>query len=193
MLATQRPATWADARSLDDLAALTVAWLRGDIPAQPGYAGPVDVDEDSAPGLTDALVAANRAGYLTHNSQAGYLGHGRGAAAAYHFRQVAWVSGRARPDVAERLAAAARAAGFRAQFMDRGCRPVPVTWVDGEPFTVDRYDPVTQFGRLHYPGVPEGARRALVQARPLAITDPVPGRNTLWPWLERYCRSITTV
>ncbi len=184
--------TWGKADSLADLTHLTEGWLRGDVREQPGYYGPVDVDEDDAPGITAALIAANRAGYLTHNSQAGYDGQGRGRSARSHFRQLAWVTGRARPDVAERLADAARAAGFNAQFLDKASPPLPVTWVDGKPFTVDRYQSAAEFGRVNYPGVGRGARTELVAARPLAITDPVPGRNTLWPWLERTCNALTT-
>lgn len=62
---------WYDARSLDDLGEFTARWLEGRIARQPGYGGPVDTDEELAPGMTAALAAVNRAGYVTTNSQAG--------------------------------------------------------------------------------------------------------------------------
>ena len=65
---------WAAARTIDELGELTTRWLAGDIASQPNYYGPVDVDEDVAPGITDALVALNLAGFLTHNSQGAYDG-----------------------------------------------------------------------------------------------------------------------
>jgi Domain of unknown function (DUF6919) len=61
---------WADARTLDDAGELTAQWLDGTIRSQPGYYGPCDVDEDYCPGLTATLVACNRNGFVTMNSQA---------------------------------------------------------------------------------------------------------------------------
>jgi hypothetical protein len=69
-------ARWQRAESVQDLCDLTVRWLRGEIPSQPGYYGPVDVDEDDAPGLTDALMALNRIGFWSRTSQAGADGEG---------------------------------------------------------------------------------------------------------------------
>jgi len=60
---------WAAAQSLPDLGGLTVRWLNGDLKSSPAYYGQVDVDEDLAPGLTDALIALNRAGFVTDQSQ----------------------------------------------------------------------------------------------------------------------------
>jgi hypothetical protein len=76
MSATSEAEIWAAARSLNDLCALTERWLRADLATQPGYSGSVDVDEEEAPGLTDACIALNRAGFLTRNSQAGFDGTG---------------------------------------------------------------------------------------------------------------------
>jgi hypothetical protein len=74
--------TWSDARrwdraeTLQDLADLTEQWLAGQIKTQPGYFGPVDVDEDIAPGITAALRALCRAGMVPKQSQGGWAGPG---------------------------------------------------------------------------------------------------------------------
>jgi hypothetical protein len=47
---------WADAASLADLARLTEAWLTGEVASQPGYHGPVDVDEGTTGGLVAHVV-----------------------------------------------------------------------------------------------------------------------------------------
>lgn len=87
---------WRSARSLADLGECTALWLEGRIAEQPGYGGQVDVDEDLAPGMTGALIAANRAGYVTVQSQGG----------SDRFGQQAAVIGLTTPDMAKWLAEA---------------------------------------------------------------------------------------
>jgi hypothetical protein len=65
----------AGARTLHDVGELTARWLDGELPSQPGYApdhGPANETRDLVP----SLVAANRAGFITHGSQPGCDGPG---------------------------------------------------------------------------------------------------------------------
>lgn len=170
------PEDWAAAASLADLGAVNVRWLSGELPRLPNYLGPVDVDEHLAPGLTAALVAANRAGYVTDNSQGG-------AVFSAGSWQLAWVSGVASPEFAARLAAGARAAGFEAHLWRRGNRRRTVTWDAGHAFTRDGWAHPRTVADEMFPDVGPAGRAAVLAARQLSIVDPVPGRNTLWRWL----------
>lgn len=64
-------AQWSQARSLEDVAALTADWLEGSVASQPGYAREAGPDEESLE-LVPVLAAVNRAGYLTTCSQPGH-------------------------------------------------------------------------------------------------------------------------
>ena len=185
----EETALWASAQSLRDVADLTVGWLVGQVSALPGYSGRVDVDEAAAPGLTAALVAANRAGWLTWQSQAGLvrlLPHQPGA----RLCQRAWAAGLAAAGLAADLAACAARAGFAAAVWSPDSEPVPVTWLqDGtgrRAQTADGWVSARQV-RWHYaqgPAVSWVVRRELGRAAQLSIWDPVPGRNDLWDWLR---------
>lgn len=59
---------WQAARSLADLCDLTARWLEGDLKQTPGHAGPPCPETI---GLIPVLAAANRAGFLTDDSQPG--------------------------------------------------------------------------------------------------------------------------
>lgn len=175
-------AQWAQAGSLDDLCALTVRWLTGDIASQPGYCGRVDVDEDDASGLTDTLIALNRAGMLTNNSQAGWDGPGYDGA---HWQQYAAVDGFANTATVEWLCDVTAGTGLVVRFDGGG---QPVTFREGEEFTWfgrersgrDLRDEWTGFGIC---GV--GAVEDVVAAFAVVVFDPAPGRNDrLWPLLR---------
>ena len=58
---------WASARTLADLGELTSAWCRGEIGQTPGHCG--GPCPETLPYLT-VLAAANRAGFVTEDSQA---------------------------------------------------------------------------------------------------------------------------
>jgi hypothetical protein len=180
---------WAGVSSLTDVAALTAAWLRGEIASQPGYYGPVDVDESGAPGLTAALVAANEAGWWTRSSQAGHDGPGyRG-----HWRQLAWVSGLFHPDN-ERvwaLVQAARPAGYEATLWEPAMAPRTVTWWDGRPHTTDSWMSADVVRDEVCAGLTGPALTEALDAVQLSLVDPVPGRNTLWAWLQDELGDIT--
>jgi len=76
---TRRPddvEQWAAARTLADLGELTARWLEGSLGYQPAFEG--ERPSASEPRVP-ALIAANRAGFVTHYSQSGLaLDEGRG-------------------------------------------------------------------------------------------------------------------
>lgn len=184
-----RRGPWARARSLTELGDLTAQWLEGRINEQPGYYGSVDVDESEAPGLTAALIIANRSGYLTHSSQAGFDGSGIDGA---HWRQLAWVTGFAVRQLAEHLKQAADGAGYRAILWRPHAASLDVTWREGRPMTSDRWMTRRVIRRQVFPGIPRNTRWQLYAATQVAIVDPIPGRNTLWSWLASYCEPTPT-
>jgi hypothetical protein len=178
-------ARWQRAESLQDLCDLTVGWLTGEIASHPGYYGPVDVDEDDAPGLTDALVALNRIGFWTRTSQAGLDREGYDGA---HWAQLAAVDGFADRAVVERLEAALAGTRYRIQAYpagEQGHEGVVVTRREGRAHTgfggsMDDEDMAIQVA-----GVGEPAVRAVRDGAEVVIWDPVVGRNDLWPKLHR--------
>jgi hypothetical protein len=174
------PSDWRNATSLTDLGNVIVRWLSGELPRLPNYLAPVDVDEDIAPGITAALFTANRAGFVTDNSQGGVVWSPTA-------RQLAWVSGIASPGMAQRLAEQARAAGFEAHLWRKGDPRRTVTWDRGQPFTCDGWASPRVLHREVFPDVGPEGRAALDAAQQVSIVDPVPGRNTLWAWLAAAC------
>lgn len=165
---------WADAVSLADMAELTAQWLEGTLRKQPGYHGPVDVDEDDAPGLTQACVLLNRYGFLTDNSQAGWKGRGHQGA---RIRQVAWVTGYAFPQTIAELRAHLHGTPYKVHVLTP--KRITVTWADGEPVTSDCAVPAKE-RRLRYPGVGKPAVAQVCAAQQVAIIDHTVGRNTMW-------------
>lgn len=176
---------WAQARTRADLGELTAQWLEGEIASQPGYYGAVDVDEADAPGLTAALVACNRHGYVTASSQAGWVGEGYGG---HTWTQVAAVTGYAAPETVGQIKATLR--GYTVvggPLRRRRGRGVVVTWCERSPYTT--------FGSVSladaqsgYDGCSSEAIRELRSAWTVTVFDPVSGRNTLWRDLERAAR-----
>jgi hypothetical protein len=167
-------ARWAGASSLAELGELTAQWLTGQIASQPGYHGPVDVDEHLAPGLTGALVAVNRAGAVTTGSQAGLVDG--------HVVQLAWVDAFVDDDLLARLQAAVAGTGYRVIVHAPGTRWVSVTWDQGKAWTSTGWMDA-EYWAWHYEGIGRAALEQVLAARQAAVIDPVPGRNTLWAWL----------
>jgi hypothetical protein len=174
-------ARWQAARTVADLAGLTVQWLRGELSCQPSYDRPVDVDEQDAPGLTTALVACNLAGWLTVDSQAG-VDDGV-------WTQLAAVTGFAHSPLPERLAAAVAADGrFRVQVEidDENKQPqIPVTWHHGQECTW--YGGPNDGRRIEetFPDCADAAIDDLYWADQVTVWDPLPGRNELWAFLTQ--------
>lgn len=183
-------ARWEAAQSLEDLGELTAGWLAGDLASQPGYYGPVDVDEGDAPGLTATLVALNRAGLVTTCSQAGYEGPGWHGQTC---QQLAAVEGFARSSTVRWLRQAMD--GTEYQVVDHGCKDhvwqpgepgIDVTFLDGRPCTgFGTQTSRVGIARDFYPDLQN--RQAIDDAaagRLVVVYDPVPGRNTMWARLR---------
>jgi hypothetical protein len=166
---------------VEDLAELTVGWLLGDLRSQPGYYGPVDVDEQDAPGLTQALVACNRAGWLTRNSQAGVVETAKGGV---RWEQLAWVAGYARRPVAQRVYwTALSRPGLLPTIWSEGACGVCVTRLGGQPVTTDCwYGPDETRWDLDGAGA-AAVDDVLDNCVQLSVVDLDVGGNTLWPWL----------
>jgi hypothetical protein len=171
LTAADRP-RWAEARTRHDLGELTAEWLEGRIASQPGYDGPVDVDEHLAPGLTDSLAALNRAGFLTTTSQAGSTAHG----------QQATVTGFAGPDVARRLADAAEQAGLECAVVEVR-RPLHRRHSAGDAQVSGHFTP-REIADM-FPGVRADAVESLAAAKQVTLYDPQIGRNQMWPLLRQ--------
>mgnify|MGYP001560389005 FL=1 len=181
ILRRDRP-LWAAAHTIDDLADLTARWLAGDIASQPSYYGPVDVDEDDAAGLTETLIALNRAGYLTNNSQAGCDVIG---ARGWQWEQSAAVTGFAGDDTYRWLCNVI--AGTRFEILAGRCQRrgprVTVTFTDGRPYTEFGVDGPGDV-RFLYGGCDDAAVDALVAAWQVTVYDPEIGSNDLWAHLH---------
>lgn len=175
---------WRDARSIADLGQAMVLWLEGSIPSWPGYAAGYGPDEETKH-LIPTLVALNRAGFVTTNSQPGFDGRGFDGA---RWRQRAWVEGiiDCRGPLLDRLVQAGEQAGMTVVRGRRASRPVVLTDRNGEPAAAigSRY-PRNQLAR-EWHGVGRHAMRALRDhGTHIALVDPVWGRDDqLWPLLH---------
>jgi hypothetical protein len=87
---------WASAEGFEDLCELTAQFCEGLLSCAPGYGEPRAQETHE---IADELAHANRAGFLTTNSQPGETG----APEEDYYEQRAWVEGFAQEDVAERL------------------------------------------------------------------------------------------
>lgn len=168
---------WQTPRTLAELGTQMAGWLSGGITERPGYAGPCDVDEDLAPGLTDTLVAACHAGYVTDQSQPAWADGAMSAPAA--------VVGFCDDQVMQELVQLAR----HKDLSVIACRaPATRRYVRRDMFifaprTVgDLRDSWTGYGLCHPDAV-----TALVNAWQVEISDPESGRNDrLWPALKAW-------
>lgn len=177
-------ARWQRAASLTDLGELTAGWLTGEIVSSPGYYGPVDVDEDDAPGLTDALVALNRIGFWTRTSQAGLDREGYDGA---HWTQLAAVDGFADRAVVERLENALAGTRYRIQAypaQEQDHEGVVVTRREGQAYTGFGGSMDDEDLDIQVDGVGEQAAQAVRDSSQVVIWDPTVGRNDLWTVLQ---------
>lgn len=179
---------WWQARTLGDLGELTALWLEGKIASQPPYAANYGPDEETTH-LVPVLAAANRAGYLTHQSQpgvppeAGYDGE--------TWCQRAAVCGYASEELARRIDDACTAAGMIVHVHSprrrNGRDWTPVTTRAGQTVTgFGRRIPLRGSGiRFLYGGTchPD-AVNAIADAHQVTVIDPEWGRDDwLWPAL----------
>jgi predicted kinase len=128
-------ARWRAARSIADLAELTALWLEGRIASHPGVMPTCGPDEETAH-LVPVLALANRAGYLTDNSQPGIAETGfDGRWWAQRAAVTGWVRrDHAGIDLVNRITGPAHAAGLIV-CADSHRDGVTVTSVDGHDYT----------------------------------------------------------
>ncbi|MDT0306106.1 hypothetical protein RM780_03900 [Streptomyces sp. DSM 44917] len=172
---------WRDARTLEDLAGLTALWLEGGLRRHPnGYNQPDEETRDLIP----ALAAANRAGYLTDNSQPGCDEPGYDGARWQQRAAIeGWVADRA---LLHRLERAARNAGLLVS-TDGG--PIAVTRRDGRPYTAFGARMSRRQISHAWRGLHPAAVGALADATHLTIVDPEWGPHTrLWDALNAATR-----
>lgn len=162
---------WRSAQTWDDLGALTVAWLNGELQQTPAHLGPPD--PETIP-LIPALTVANLAGFVTTNSQRGESDGTR----AWE----TWVCGliplRLFPALGEALALT----GLELHVCRKGQHSHRRGW--GCAWKAD-----TGFYAERCPALAAEIR----QAWGVLIADPVPDRNdVLWPALERFAKAART-
>jgi hypothetical protein len=175
---------WLTAQTLEDLGNLTAQWLEGTIAYLPAYYGDAP-DEETAP-LIATLATANRAGFLTTDSQPGQpLEDGSG--------QRAWVHGFGSENTCDKIRAACLGTDLIVIYTPPYCdNPTQIV------VTIDDHAEFTWTGATldeanieHYYGADcPLALDALLTAWQIDIIDPVWGRNDLlWPTLDTAWRS----
>ena len=86
---------WSEVRTFEELCAVNIRFLRGELPESPGHGGPPDPETSE---IQDALIELNRRGFLTTESQPGTI-------FSPHAKQRAYVTGLAKAPVAADIAA----------------------------------------------------------------------------------------
>lgn len=174
---------WGAARSLDDLARATIAFLRGELDSTPTHGGPPN--PETGP-LLETLVSLNEAGFVTMDSQPGVVDDA-GAQRAY-------VEGLCFEETVDRVVHGL----LRTDLVALTFAPGTSAW-GGIAVTVDDGDPFTFLGRhdgshLEYfdNGSPELAA-VLDQLWLVQVFDPVWGRaEELWTHLTAALAGPTT-
>ncbi|WP_316779629.1 DUF6919 domain-containing protein [Streptomyces sasae] len=179
---------WRAARSMADLAELTALWLEGRIASHAGVMPNYGPDEETAH-LVPVLALANRAGYLTDNSQPGISEPGFDGR---WWEQRAAVTGwvrrdRAGIDLVNRILDSAQAAGLIV-CTDSHPESVTATTVDGYGNTTFGEQLSTRDLRSVWPAhlIHRDLFRQLQGAIQLTVIDPKYGRDDLlWDVLAR--------
>lgn len=177
---------WRDARTIADIGQVMARWLAGEVR---GWSGHGDgVDSETGP-LLPTLVALNRAGVVTTNSQPGEVGAGYDGA---HWRQKAFLAAVVddRNPLLGRLIRSAETAGMTVLRGNRYPGLTVLTDRDGEPQmalagSVPRNHLAREWSCLDRQGLKELRDHGAV----LHIVDPVWGRDDrLWPALANAIR-----
>lgn len=175
---------WAAAQSLPELADLMALWLEGELSMWPGYS---DGAAEETTALIPTLAAANRAGFLTDQSQPGCDGPGYDG---LRWQQRAAVTGLVAD---EQLLTRIRRAGEAAGLLVLISHPRLLPCGQGATCTVRGGRPYTRFGEhlpvhvlLHiWAGASRQALEQVIDAWQVCVIDPDFGRNDrLWPALD---------
>lgn len=165
-------ARWKTASSLADLGELTVAWLNGEITQTPSHGGPPDPE---TPPHAAVLAAANRAGFVTTNSQSATT---PAEIAAYGWREgEAYADGLVSDDTLQRLQSAVIGtplllAGVRGRQRFGECSYGRRAWRAETDFYTRRCP---------------GAADEIASAWWVHVSDPETGTNArLWPMLADF-------
>lgn len=175
---------WAAAQTLPELAELMALWLEGELSMWPGYDD--GADEETA-ALIPTLAAANRAGFLTDQSQPGCDGPGFDR---LRWQQRAAVTGLvADEQLLTRIRRAGEAAGLLVLISHPRLLPqgqgVTGTIRGGRDYTVFGEHMPPRILRHIWPGISRQALDAITDAWQLCLIDPEIGRNDLlWPLLD---------
>jgi hypothetical protein len=175
---------WRQAQTLPELADLMGRWVDGELSMWPGYDDGV---AEETRGLVPYLARANRAGFLTDQSQPGFDGLGFDG---LRWRQRAAVSGLVGDELfLSRIRKAGEAAGLIVLI----AHPWLLPQGQGYTATVRGGQPYTEFGaylptrdlRHIWRGVSRQAMAEIVGAWQVTLLDPEFGRNDrLWTALD---------
>ncbi len=182
-------AMWRACRTLDDLGGMYARWLLREVDSQPYYMPGDGPDEETLP-LIPTLVALNRAGFATVDSQPGALAPG--------WTQRAAVQGWADTLTLGRLQDALADTRFQVLATTiipvRGFDPFNQWAAPGVPVTFNEGRPVAWFGvqlsRMSIRDMYDGAITAamvdvITAAWNVTVFDPKFNDNELWPALDR--------
>jgi hypothetical protein len=171
---------WRKAETLQDVGDLVADWLEGRLRYNPGYGGRGDPDPETRE-IAGELAAANRSGYVTHQSQPGWGNMQRAA-----------VEGFANDETAGHLVRLAR----RTELIVIESSRTPRRRIDSSrAVPAIRYssERISAFGHIlsrRYIGYlveSHSSFEALTAARQVCLVDPAWGRNSvLWPLLTKF-------
>ncbi|MGW0904989.1 DUF6919 domain-containing protein [Streptomyces sp. NPDC002853] len=176
---------WAAAQSFAELGELMARWLEGDLSVWPGYAPGYGPDDETSE-LIPVLAAANRAGFLTDQSQPGCDGPGFDGA---RWQQRAAVSGLvADVRLLSRIRRVCEDAGLLVMLFSptQGLwsHEVPVSFRDGVTVTSFGRELSARERRFVWRGIGRSVMAQVVDAWQVTIIDLEDGRNDrLWPAL----------
>ncbi len=187
---------WAAATSFTDLSTLTADWLARRFDFHPAYAGPAD-DLDRGPRLRAALIAANRAGYLTVSSQHGHRMRRRDPEKWW---QHAAVEGFATPDVVTWLRRLVDEHRNRYRIVVHPLLPPGQEPGEGVPVTGSGSQVTTVFGGQkdfdvidsEFPGCGPAAVVEVAAGAQVTVYAIYDGPSTLWRDLEAAALAATT-
>jgi hypothetical protein len=168
---------WSEATTILEVGELMARWLNGELRACPTYYGKPDPETLKSPGLLSALKTANRAGFITAQSQPGSDGLG--------FDGQRWEQRAAvclfcpKPQVGA-LTSRMRGAGVNIVTGQTGQRVTRRAGLDYIPF---HPYPAWELDLLNHDTV----KLIDTETVPMVLVDPIDGRNdVLWPALYRF-------